>query len=70
MFKKMKGFKTKHQILFAIIIGFAVVAFWRGVWGILDTYLFPNNYELSSWVSLISGLFVLIVTRHAIKELM
>jgi len=70
MFKKTKNFKTRHQILFALIIGFAVVSFWRGTWGILDMYLLPNNYELSSWISMISGLIVLSITHYVVKELM
>jgi len=70
MFKKAKSFKKRHQILFALIIGLAVVSFWRGAWGILDIYLLPNNYELSSWISMATGLVVLAATHYTVKELM
>lgn len=62
--------KSKHQILFAILIAFAVVSFWRGVWGLMDEYLFPNNYQLSLWISLVLGVVILIVTNYVTKELM
>jgi hypothetical protein len=62
--------KTKHQIIFAILIAFAVISFWRGVLGLMDLYLFPNNNELSLWFSLIIGLLILIFTNYATKELM
>jgi len=55
--------------LFALIIGTAVILFWRGIWGLADKLLFPNNYLLSSTVSVIAGLLILLATHHAIKEL-
>ncbi len=64
--KKLKPFK---QALFTLLIGFSVVAFWRGAWGIMDTYLFPNNYELSSWISIFIGLIILYFTHYWTKEL-
>lgn len=70
VFKKFSKLKTKHQILFAILIAFAVIAVWRGFWGLMDIYLFPENYELSLWVSLIIGLIILISSHYAVKELM
>lgn len=62
--------KKIKKIPFAIIVGIAVIAFWRGVWGLIDEYLFPANYTLSLWVSLIVGLVVLIVLHKAVRELM
>lgn len=43
MFNAFKKLKRHHQVVFAIIIGVAVVSFWRGVWGFLDLYLFPQK---------------------------
>ena len=62
--------KRGKKILYAILIGFAIVSFWRGVWGLLDLYLFPNNLQLSLWVSVVIGLIILIITHKAIKGLM
>ncbi len=70
MFKKINTFKSHHQIIFAIIIGVSLICFWRGVWGLLDMYLLPNNEELSYWASLAVGLFILYGTNYIVKELM
>lgn len=70
MFKEISKMKSKHQIFFAIVIAFAVISFWRGIWGLMDEYLFPNNYQLSLWISLIVGLSILIGTHYVAKELM
>ena len=69
MFKRISKIKIKHKILFAIIIGFAVVAFWRGVWGLMDIYLLPNNLTLSFLVSIVIGIAILILTGYASKKL-
>ena len=55
--------------LYAVIIGFAVIAFWRGVWGLLDIFLFPNDYVLSLVSSLIIGVIILYLTKHLIRGL-
>ena len=70
MINRIKKMRPMKQILFAILIAFAVVSFWRGVWGLMDEYLFPNNYILSLWVSLVIGLIILLLTHYATRELM
>jgi len=70
MFKRIGKLKSKHQIIFSILIAFAVVSFWRGIWGLMDEYLFPGNYELSLWISLIIGVLILFLTDYITKELM
>lgn len=70
MAHKIKKTRPAKQVLFAILIAFAVVSFWRGVWGLMDEFLFPNNHNLSLITSVVVGLIILVFTRHAIKELM
>ena len=70
MWKKISKMETRHQTMFAIVIAFAVVCFWRGVWGLMDELLFPDNYQLSLMVSLILGLAILVATNYVTKELM
>ena len=36
----------------------------------MDQHLFPENYVLSLWISVILGLAILIGTGYATKELM
>jgi len=69
MYKQFKEMSNFKQVLFALLIGFAVVSFWRGVWGLLDIYLLPDNAEMSFWISLIVSIVILIWTRYAVKEL-
>lgn len=69
MFKDFKKLKSNHQTTFAIIIAFAVISFWRGLWGLFDVYLFPENYVLSLWASIITGLVILIATHYTVREL-
>ena len=69
MFNAFKKLKRQHQIHFAIVIGVAVVAFWRGVWGLLDLYLFPQNELLSYVASTLFGIIILSITHYITKEL-
>ncbi|MBU1198830.1 MAG: hypothetical protein KKF46_02020 [Nanoarchaeota archaeon] len=61
--------KLVHQSMFAVVIAFAVIAFWRGIWGLMDLYLIPNNPSLSYLLSIIIGLVILIGTHYTVKEL-
>jgi len=45
---------------FIIIASIAIVCFWRGVWGLMDVYLFPGNSTLSFLTSITLGIIVLI----------
>ncbi len=69
MFSRFSRMKSHHQTFFAILIAFAVISFWRGVWGLQDYYLFPDNTALSLWSSVLIGLAILVVSGYAVKEL-
>ncbi|MAF80043.1 hypothetical protein CL629_03130 [bacterium] len=59
----------KHQVLHAVLIGLAVILFWRGIWGLMDLYLFPSNELISYITSAIIGIIILYITHHITKEL-
>ena len=59
----------KDKTVFAVVIGSAVICFWRGLWGLMDNYLFPENYALSAIASFSIGLGVLLFTGYAREEL-
>lgn len=68
--------KRHHKIIFALIIGFSVVLFWRGVWGLVDILTTPmylgehyNIYLTSFLSSVIIGLLILIASDFVIREL-
>jgi hypothetical protein len=65
----MYKLKSNHLIL-ALIIGTAVISVWRGIWNLLDLYLYPSDIVISSIISIILGLGILIVTHQVTKELM
>lgn len=69
MFHRLKKLEPLKQAMFTLLIGLSVVAFWRGAWGIMDIYLLPNNYEISSWISIFIGLIILASTHYWTKEL-
>ncbi|MBU0959219.1 MAG: hypothetical protein KKB31_04725 [Nanoarchaeota archaeon] len=64
--EKKRSFKN---ITKSILVAFAIIAFWRGVWELMDIYLFPSNKPLSALVSLIIGLVILYSTRNLLEKL-
>ncbi|MBU0662450.1 MAG: hypothetical protein ABH854_05965 [Candidatus Diapherotrites archaeon] len=69
MFTYFAKLQRHHQVLFAVIVGTAVVFFWRGVWGFLDYYLFPNDMLLSYSVSFALGLIVLFGSDYTMQRM-
>jgi len=69
MFKKVARLESWQQVLWALVIGFAVISFWRGIWGLLDIYLFPDDFVFRSWASTIIGAVILISTHYTVEEL-
>lgn len=56
------------RIFLALLVAFAVISFWRGLWGLWDLYIFPDNYLLSLWVSVVVGVLILVVSHRAISQ--
>jgi len=56
------------RVFFALLVAFAVISFWRGLWGLWDVYVYPDNYILSLWVSIIVGALILIFSHRAISQ--
>jgi hypothetical protein len=50
---------SPRDAVIILIAAVAAVSFWRGIWGLMDTYLFPDNYTLSLIISLIISLMIL-----------
>ena len=63
---------TKRRLkktLEILLVAFAVISFWRGVWGLMDLYLFPNNHIISFTISIIVGLVILYTTESVFDKL-
>jgi len=59
----------KRTNLYLVLAGLAIIMFWRGLWGLMDLYLFPENLALSYSVSAIVGLLILYLNDRRLKEL-
>jgi len=46
----------------------AVVAMWRGLWGLMDIYLWPNNPKRSNWASFIIGFVIIAIALALITQ--
>ena len=67
----MKKSASKHiqKVVYTILIAFAIICFWRGIWGLMDEYLFPSNKNLSYIISLLLGVTILYSTKNLIRNL-
>lgn len=64
-----KKLKYTHPNLYVMLIVVGVVAVWRGLWGLMDMYLFPSDPEVSFLVSLALGLLLLWLNDFRLDEL-
>lgn len=60
---------TKHHVMYAILVGTSMIMLWRGIWGLLDSYLFPTNKPISYLLSVAIGLVILSFTGRLVKKL-
>ena len=59
----------KRTTFNSIIIVVAIIMLWRGVWGLLDLYLFPGIPTLSYVVSISVSLLVLYLNDFHLDNL-
>ncbi len=56
--------KTERHLGEALLIDVGAIMIWRGVWGLMDLYLFPERAQLSFVISIIAGLLLLFSIRY------
>jgi hypothetical protein len=61
--------KKKPNFFKIILIAISIVCFWRGAWGLMDLYIFPDHEAVSYFVSIIIGIVILYVTRQLADSL-
>ena len=61
--------KNLKKMMLTLVIAFAIVSFWRGVWGLMDLYLFPDNLLVSFAVSIMAGIVIIYLIKHRLKSL-
>lgn len=69
MKKKHIPFKKRYPHLHTLATVALVIMVWRGVWGLLDHYLFPNDLFLSYSISAVVGVVLLYLNDFSLKEL-
>lgn len=47
------------DVLIVLVASLAIVGFWRGMWNLMDKFLFPGNFILSQVVSIVVGIIIL-----------
>ena len=65
----LAGLKDLHPSVNAIVVILAIIMLWRGVWGLLDVYLFPGSPTLSYLISISLGALVLYLDDFSLKDL-
>lgn len=61
--------KNDHPNANAVVIVLGIIMLWRGVWGLLDQYLFPGSPTLSYMASLGLGILVLYLDDFSLDDL-
>lgn len=65
----MEKKRSLKKVGYTIILAFAIISFWRGVWGLMDLYLFPQNEFISFSISVLLGILILYFTKNLIGKL-
>jgi len=67
--RKFWKLQRHHRALFGSLIIIAIIGVWRRLWGLMDKYIFPEQYLLSHVTTLVGGFFVLWMTQNTIKSI-
>ncbi len=69
MRKTLRKIRKTYHNAYVVIVATAVIMFWHGMFGLLDTYLFPDSPVLGYTIALGVGLLVLFVNDFRLDEL-
>jgi len=61
--------EKRRTNFYRLLIAIAIIMFWRGLWGLMDLYLFPENLTLSYSASVVLGLIIIYFNGRHFKEL-
>lgn len=61
--------KTLHPTANAVIVIFAIIMLWRGVWELSNLYLFPGSPTFSNLFSIALGWLILYLDDFSLKDL-
>jgi len=69
MAKKRRYISHFRKTIYTILIAFAIISFWRGVWGLMDLYLIPESHAISFLISIFIGILILSQTKNLLNHL-
>jgi len=49
------------DFMLILISAISIIMIWRGVWNLLDAFLVPNDFVGSQIVSIVAGLWILMI---------
>ena len=61
--------KSEHPTANAVVVIFAIIMVWRGVWELLNLYLFPGSPTFSNLLSIAMGALILHLDDFSLKDL-
>ena len=61
MLEKLVKKSNLNDVFIILITSIAMIAIWRGMWGLMDLYLIPENYLFSQIASVILGITILLI---------
>jgi len=62
-------FKRRHKLMRILLLSLGVALFWRGLYGLADMFLLPDQPIASMASSIVIGLLVLYIDDFDISEL-
>lgn len=68
LFQRVARMRSHHQVIFSLVIFFALASLWHGAGKLFDLYFFPDQPHWSGILSLVLGLVILTVTHYLAKE--
>lgn len=57
------------SVVESLLLGAAIILFWRGVWNLTDIYLYPLNDVMSATVGLLIGVGILYAFNFNLRAL-
>lgn len=66
---KIEELKARYPTANVVVIIIAIIMLWRGIWGLLDHFLFPGMPLLSNLTCLALGVLILYLDGFKIENL-
>lgn len=64
---KFKALEAHHKFCFALLVGFGIISFWRGLWLFIDLAFFPDMPWFRAIFATLLGLTILTATGALLK---